>query len=34
MDRLLATITSRLVEKAQEQYLAKNEGTIPISDFL
>lgn len=24
----------RLVEKAQEQYLAKNEGTIPISDFL
>jgi len=25
---------SRLVEKAQEQYLAKNEGTIPISDFL
>lgn len=25
---------SRLVEKAQEQYLARNEGTIPISDFL
>ena len=25
---------SRLVEKAQEQYLTRNEGTIPISDFL